>query len=409
MAGRLSRRGFMGATMAGAATMVISESVSAANPSSSEPIPLTEALPLDALSTPALVVDADAMESNLKKMAEHGQSQGIGLRPHSKTHKCPIIAHKQIELGAIGICCAKVSEAEVMLDGGIQDILITSPVVTTEKIDRVIAIAKRSGGVQMVVDNLNTANDFNDAAKAAGITLRVLVDLDIGTRRTGVKAGSDAVKLVKEVDKLGNLQLDGLQAYAGHVMHIKGHESRSKMSISSMNRGLDVLDKLNKSGMGLEVFTGGGTGTFDIDCDLDGVSDLQVGSYLFMDVEYRAVGDKDGDVFDYFDPSLFVMVTTISKPVPRGSITVDAGYKSFASENVKPESMDVKGLGYQWFGDEHGMLLTSKAEREIELGEKIRMIVSHCDPTVNLYDYYHVYRDGMVRELWPIAARGKSQ
>ena len=374
-----------------------------------EPLILDKPLSLEEVPTPALVLDLDHMESNLKRMAEHSKKTGTGLRPHSKTHKCPIIAQKQIELGAVGICCAKVSEAEVMSGAGIKNILITSPVTTRDKIARVIGVAQTTSGLQMVVDNEKTAKDFNAAAKAAGITLNVLIDLDVGTRRTGIRAGDDAVDLAKSVSRMKNLQFDGFQAYAGHVMHINGHESRSKMSIASMKRGLDVKKATEKAGIEVGIYTGGGTGTFDIDAGTNEITDLQVGSYLFMDVEYRAVGDKDSEIFDYFAPSLFVLATTISQPSPRGGITIDAGFKSFAAENAKPEVYGIEGVGYQWFGDEHGLLLTKNAERKINLGEKIKLIVSHCDPTVNLYDYYYVLQDGKVSELWPIAARGMSQ
>jgi D-serine deaminase-like pyridoxal phosphate-dependent protein len=407
----ITRRSFFTTAAAGAAAMSIAPTIANAETWKRpiEPLILDKPLSLEDVPTPALVLDLDRMESNLKRMTEHSKNTNTGLRPHSKTHKCPIIAQKQIELGAVGICCAKVSEAEVMSGAGIKNILITSPVTTRDKISRVIGVAQSTPGLQMVVDNEKTAKDFNDAAKAAGIELNVLIDLDVGTRRTGIRADDGAVDFAKSVSRLKNLKLDGYQAYAGHVMHIKGHDSRSKMSIASMKRGLDVKKATEKAGIEMPIYTGGGTGTFDIDAGTNDITDLQVGSYLFMDVEYRAVGDKDSEVFDFFDPSLYVLVTTISQPSPRGGITVDAGFKSFASENVKPEVADVEGVGYQWFGDEHGMLLTKNASRKIKLGEKLKLIISHCDPTVNLYDYYYVLQDGKVRELWPIAARGMSQ
>jgi D-serine deaminase-like pyridoxal phosphate-dependent protein len=407
----ITRRSFFTTAAAGAAAMSIAPTIvnAATWKRPIEPLMLDKPLSLEDVPTPALVLDLDHMESNLKRMAEHSKNTNTGLRPHSKTHKCPIIAHKQIELGAVGICCAKVSEAEVMSGAGIKNILITSPVTTRDKIARVINVAHSTPGLQMVVDTERTAKDFNSAAKAAGIDLNVLIDLDVGTRRTGIRADEGAVELAKAVSRMKNLSFDGYQAYAGHVMHINGHESRSKMSAASMKRGMEVKQATEKAGIEVPIYTGGGTGTFDIDAGTNEISDLQVGSYLFMDVEYRAVGDKDSEIFDYFDPSLFVLVTTISQPRAGNSITVDAGFKSFASENVRPEVSDVEGVKYNFFGDEHGMLLTKDASRKIKLGEKIKLIISHCDPTVNLYDYYYVLQDGKVRELWPIAARGMSQ
>ncbi|MDD9923051.1 MAG: DSD1 family PLP-dependent enzyme [Boseongicola sp.] len=403
----ISRRTFLGAGAIG-----IPVSAAMANTpserSSASPILLSKPLAIDEVSTPALLVDWDRMESNLKKMAAHSRNKKIGLRPHTKTHKCPIMAKRQMELGAVGVCAAKVSEAEVMVAGGVDKVLITSPVVTPEKISRVVALAKDHPGVQIVVDNAQTITHFNQAAQAEGIVLRVILDLDTGTKRTGIAPGRPALALAQQIDHSRGLQFDGLQAYAGHLMHVKGHANRRRRSLETFAAALETKVMIEKAGIETKTLTGGGTGTFDIDCDIEGVTDLQVGSYLFMDVEYRIIGDVDSDVFDYFDPSLFVLVTTISQPVP-DRITVDGGYKAFASDSVKPEFRDVQGLVYHWGGDEHGIVGIQNPSRPVKLGDKLPLIVSHCDPTVNLYDYYHVVRNGQVEELWPIAARGRSQ
>jgi len=342
-------------------------------------------------------------------MADHVAREGIAVRPHSKTHKCPVIAKRQLELGAIGICCAKVGEAQVMADADISNILITSPVVTKEKIDPVVAMAKVHDGITIVIDNIPTADDFNAAAKNAGVTLKILIDLDTGTRRTGIALGDPAIALAQHiVEKCTSLSFEGIQSYAGHLMHIPGHAKRKERSVETMMLALETKKAFEQKGIPLGIFSGGGTGTFDIDSGIDGVTDLQTGSYPFMDVQYRAIGDVDGDVFDYFEPSLFVLVTAISKPVD-ALITVDAGYKSFAAEDVIPEFVDIDGLVYHWGGDEHGIIELKNPSRPFELGDKTRLLVSHCDPTVNLYDVYHVVEDGHVTELWPISARGKSQ
>lgn len=389
--------------------MAVSGRDAEAAKSNNSPVKLNSPLELKELNTPALLLDVDAMESNLRRMADFIKAKGIGLRPHCKTHKCPIIAKRQMELGAIGICAAKVSEAEVMIDAGIDNVLITSPVVTREKIDRVIALAKKSTGIQMVIDNAKTATDFNQAAAAAGIKLHILIDLDTGTRRTGIAVMTPALKLLDHVHQhCKSLRFDGLQAYAGHVMHIQGYADRKKRSIESLAKCLETKSLMEKAGYEVGVLSGGGTGTYDIDSEVDGMTDLQLGSYLFMDVQYRAIGDADGEVFDAFAPSLFVLVTAISQPV-KNLITVDAGYKAFASESVVPEFRDVIGIIYHWGGDEHGICRLESPSRPVRLGDKLRMIVSHCDPTVNLYDHYYPYRDGRVEELWPIAARGRSQ
>ncbi len=407
MSSSISRRAFFATSAVGAAASpLLADAVQ--TPPSAAPLRLDKPIPVEDLPTPALLIDLDRMESNLGKMADDARQMNVGVRPHTKTHKCPIIAKRQMELGAIGVCAAKVSEAEVMLAAGVDKVLITSPVVTQDKISRVIKLAQQSPGIQMVVDNAKTIDDFNAAAKEAGITLRVILDLDTGTKRTGVATGRPALALAQQIDKADSLQFDGLQNYAGHLMHLVGHDVRKQRSIETAARAIETKAMIEKSGISVDVLSGGGTGTFDIDGAIDEVTDLQVGSYLFMDVQYREIGDIDSAVFDYFDPSLFVLVTAISQPVPE-RITVDAGYKAFASDSALPEFREISGVTYRWGGDEHGIILLEQPSRKIRLGDKMQMLVSHCDPTVNLYDYYHPVRGGYVDELWPIAARGRSQ
>jgi D-serine deaminase-like pyridoxal phosphate-dependent protein len=405
----ISRRSFLQAATTGSLVAAVRPSGVAEAAILVDAILLDEPIPINDVPTPALLLDRAVFESNLKKMADHVAREGLAVRPHSKTHKCPVIAKRQLELGAVGICCAKVSEAQVMADAGISDILITSPVVTMEKILPVISMAKNHAGILMVIDNVPTAERFDAAAKSAGTTVNVLIDLDTGTRRTGIAPGARAVELAEYiVNKCPSLSLAGIQSYAGHLMHIPGHSKRKERSLETMKLALETKKTIESKKIPIAIFSGGGTGTFDIDSGIEGVTELQVGSYPFMDVQYRAIGDADGDVFDYFTPSLFVLVTAISQPV-EGLITVDAGYKSFAAEDVKPEFADIDGLVYNWGGDEHGIVQLQNPSLPFELGDKTRLIVSHCDPTVNLYDFYHVVDDGHVTELWPVSARGKSQ
>lgn len=373
-----------------------------------EALRLEEPLCLEDVATPALLVDVDVLEENLRRMARHGEANGIGLRPHTKTHKCPILARRQLELGAVGVCAAKVSEAEVMVDAGIEAVLVTSPVVTREKIVRVVELARRSPRIQIVVDDPVAARRLGEAAAAAGVTVGVLVDLDPGIRRTGVPPGPAVHQLLEELHRLPALRFDGLQAYAGHVMHVEGWQERRRRNREALARCFEAKREVEKAGWEVGIFTGGGTGTFDIDSDLGEFTDLQVGSYLFMDVEYREVGDRDGALFDVFEPSLAVLTTAISQPA-EGLITVDAGFKAFATDTVLPQARDVEGIVYHWGGDEHGILDIGAASRDVRLGDKLAFLAPHCDPTVNLYDYLHPHREGRVEELWPVAARGCSQ
>ncbi len=374
-----------------------------------EPVKLSEPVPVEQLPTPALIIDLNLFDQNLTKMHHFLDPRSIGLRCHTKMHKCPVIAHKQMAAGAVGVCTATVSEAEIMQVSGIADILITSAVVTPEKIDRVLKLARTNPKLQIVVDNIEVANRFNEAASESNLELGVLIDLDPGMGRTGIEAGGPALVLARHLaDECNNLRFDGLQMYAGDCMHLEGFENRREKYTGVMEKGAETKSLLEEAGIEVTIFTGGGTGTFDIEPGVGLMTDLQARSYAFMDIEYREIGGEGSDRFDTFEPSLFVLVTTISKPQQR-LITVDAGFKSFASDKMVPEFRDVEGVIYHWGGDEHGIIQLTNPSKEISLGDKLAMLVPHCDPTVNLYDYYYPVRDGKVEELWPIAARGRSQ
>jgi len=374
-----------------------------------EPVKLSEPVPIDEVPTPALIIDLDLFERNLYKMQTYLHDNSLGLRCHTKMHKCPIIAHKQISAGAIGVCAATVSEAEVMQANGINNILITSPVVTPEKIDRVIKLGVNNPDLRMVIDDIEIADLFNEAAEQFDIQLGVLIDLDPGMGRTGIETGDPALLLGNHiVGDCDNLRFGGLQMYAGNCMHIEGFENRRGKYKHIMTKGAETKIIFEEAGIEVPVFSGGGTGTFNIEPGLGLMTELQAGSYIFMDIEYREIGGEGSERFEEFEPSLFVLVTAISKPQQR-LITVDAGFKSFASDKMAPEFRDVEGVIFHWGGDEHGIIQLTNPSREINLGDKLPMLTPHCDPTVNLYDYYYPVRDGMVEELWPITARGRSQ
>lgn len=374
-----------------------------------EAVKLSEPVPLAELPTPALIIDLDVFDKNLIKMQEYTQANGMGLRCHAKMHKCPIIAQKQIAAGALGICAAKVSEAEVMRANGIKNVLITSPVVSPEKIRRVIKLAAVEPGLQIVIDNIEIADRFDEAAKDAAVELGVLIDLDPAMGRTGIETGESALELGRHITNgCDNLRFDGLQMYAGHCMHIEGFDKRKEKYHRVLRAGAETKAMFEGDGIEVGVFSGGGTGSFNIEPGLGLLTDLQAGSYVFMDIEYRDIGGEGSERFIDFEPSLFVLVTAISKPQQR-LITVDAGFKSFASDKMSPEFRDVEGVTFHFGGDEHGIIQLTNPSREINLGDKLPMLTPHCDPTVNLHDYYFPVRDGLVEELWPITARGRSQ
>ncbi len=362
----------------------------------------------EGIATPALVLERAGLERNLARMCDHARTHDIGLRPHAKTHKCPVIAHRQLELGAVGICVAKVSEAEIMRAAGIERILITSPVVTPDKVSRAVSLMARSEEIMLVVDSDLGVQRLNEAALARGIRARVLIDVDPDMGRTGVPRRAEVLtRFARMVDAAEGLELCGLQHYCGQVMHIEGHAARAAASREHWQACLELHALIQADGIELPTVSGGGTGTFDIDCEIDGITDLQVGSYIFMDQEYRNVGGPDSEVFDTFEPALFVETTAISAP-RAGSVTLDGGYKSFASDTVPPAAPGLAGARFYFGGDEHGILRVTGDNAPPQLGDRVRLITPHCDPTVNLYDNYVVMNHGVVEAIWPIAARGCS-
>ncbi len=372
------------------------------------PIALAAPVPVDALPTPSLLVDVAQLERNLKFMADYLGARGKGVRGHAKMHKSPIIAHKQIALGAVGICAAKVAEAETLVHAGVQDVLITSPVTTLDKLDRVVVLAARTQGrVWLVVDHADMAAALARAARAAGTQVNVLIDIDPDMGRTGMRGGEGVLRLAAAIAQLPELKLLGIQQYAGQVMHIKEYAERRQKSLAHWAAGLAIRDQLVGAGYPIEIVTGGGTGTYDIDSELAPITDLQVGSYAFMDEEYLQIGGAQSARFEAFPPALFVLASVISQP-RSGAVTIDAGLKSFASETVAPVPLSLPGTRYRFAGDEHGVLLLDGQNAAPRLGDRVRLVTSHCDPTVNLYDFMFPVQDGMVREIWPIAARGAS-
>ena len=356
------------------------------------------------LPTPCLVVDLDRFESNLEKMSRHARDCGIALRPHSKTHKCVRIARRQLEKGAIGICVATIAEAEVMLRGGIRGLLITGEMVGEPKISRLTRVVLEAPDTMVVVDDARNVDDLQRAAQHAGVRLQVLIDLDIGQNRTGVQPGQPALLLAENIARAKNLELKGICAYAGHVAHVVGFEERRSSSRTALTRVVETRALLEGKGHKVEILTGASTGTYNIDPDVAGLTELQSGSYVFMDVEYRRIGSKTGAIYEDFAPSLCVLATVIHHSGPKA--VVDAGLKAFSTDRpFGPEPFDITGVRYEFAGDEHGRLVCENHSRDIRLGEKLRFIIPHCDPTVNLYDRFFCVRGDSVEDEWPIMER----
>lgn len=364
---------------------------------------VTPPLPRATLATPALVLDLPALESNIAAMGSWAQENGIVLRPHAKTHKSGEIARRQISAGAIGICCAKIGEAEALADEGISDILITSPVVSAQAVSRLAALSRRIERLAVVVDhpaNVDCLSEF-----VGPDMLDVAVDVDVGSHRTGVTSPAAAVDLAARVVATGRLRYRGVQFYCGGLQHVPATADRKVALAERANYLRTVLDALSDAGLPAGVVTGGGTGSFAIDAELGVLNELQPGSYIFMDRQYldcEPAGPR-------FETALFIDTRVVSANTS-GCVTVDAGLKAMATEAGSPRI--VAGAAatskYVFMGDEHGLLFIPDGEDDPALDRRIALLTPHCDPTVNLYDRYAVCEDDVVVAFWPVSARGRS-
>ena len=352
----------------------------------------------DQVDTPALLLDLDAVERNLDRMAALVAATPVKLRPHAKTHKTARIAQMQLDRGAIGVCCAKLAEAEVLADGGIAELLITTEIVGAEKVRRLIALARRAHATT-VVDDARAAAALSAAAQAAGVQLDVLVDVDVGQHRTGTAPGDAAVALGRAVAAMPGLRLRGLQGYEGHVQHITAPEERRAANAASMALLCSTAAAFTAAGLATDIVTTGGTGTALFSAGFDAVTDVQPGSYVVMDSQY---GDVQGIGFEN---ALTVLATVLS--VRDGWAIVDAGRKSLSDDGGPLRALGVDAE-VRLAGDEHGKLLFAGAP-SLALGAAVRFVPSHCDTTINLYDEYVVHRSGTVLERWPIVARGRTR
>jgi D-serine deaminase-like pyridoxal phosphate-dependent protein len=360
-----------------------------------------------ALNTPVLVIDRDTLQRNIDAMAAFAREKGMALRPHAKTHKSVDIAKLQLAAGAVGICCAKLGEAEALAEGGVQNILITSPVVTPQAIERLIALNGKISQLRVVADNPDNVDALAVATKAAGKALDVLVDIDPGIRRTGVSSPETAVSLAQRIAAAETLRFAGVQYYCGAQQHIESYADRRAAIVDRTEYLRGVIETLARAGHAPEVVTGGGTGTHRIDAELGLLTELQAGSYVFMDKQYNDC-DLDGGGGKPFETSLFVDAHVISAN-SASMATIDAGFKALSTDGGLPVVMDGAPAGamFVFMGDEHGALIAP--DHAFSIGDHVSLAVPHCDPTVNLYDAYHVVRDGALIDIWPVSARGRSR
>ena len=360
------------------------------------------------LDTPALCVDLDALERNIASMQTRLRALNVASRPHAKTHKCPAIAKLQLASGSIGICAAKLSEAEVFSANGIGPILMTTSNVSPAKIRRAMTLRKSNPQFVQAVDYAPNARDLNDAAREAGVVADVVVDVAIGAR-SGVPAGDQAIALAQLVDKLPNLKLRGLISYDGGAQHIKGFKARLEQTLNRFAPSLETFERFKRSGLSTEIFSGGGTGTYNILPRAHGVTDVQVGSYVFMDCQYLEIGgETNEEVYNDFVPSLTVVTTVLNTYFPK-SITTDAGAKALTLNRPGPWVIGERDFSYNAGSDEFGVIRYETAQRSYAVGDRLELIVPHCDPVVNEYDQLYAIRKDRVEAVWPISARGRSQ
>lgn len=361
----------------------------------------------DEIDTPALIIDLDAFEYNLDTMAAKLAPTGAKLRAHAKTHKSPVIARLQMDRGAVGNCVQKVAEAEVLAWGGISDILVSNEVVGASKLARLCALSRISQ-VAVCADDEGQVSAIEAAAANAGIRMTVLVEIDVGAARCGVAPGPDAVALAERIAGSKHLIFGGLQAYHGSAQHKRTPEERQAMIGGAIDASRRTVEQLKQRGLDCAIVGGAGTGTFEIESASGIYNEIQAGSYVFMDADYARNLDAAGQPVATFRHSLFVLSTVMSAAQP-GIAVLDAGHKAVSVDSGMPTVWQRPDIKYVSASDEHGKLTVGTETVRPKVGEKLRLVPGHCDPTVDRFDWYVGVRNGRVEAVWPIAGRGASQ
>ena len=366
--------------------------------------PAEVGMPLEAVDTPALLLDLDAFEKNLARLAAAAAGAGVRLRPHAKSHKCPVIALRQMASGAVGVCCQKVSEAEAMVYGGVPDVLVSNEIVGAPKIARLLSLAAQAR-VAVCADDAGNVAALDDAATAFGVRLPVLVEVNVGADRCGVEPGEPALALARQIAGSRGLRFAGLQAYHGGAQHIRDYARRKEAIQAAAEKTRRTVELLRRHALACELVSGAGTGTYPFEAASGVWNELQAGSYIFMDADYLKNLRQDGTPGSEFTPSLFVYATVMSRPAKDRAV-LDAGLKALSVDSGMPSVAGMQDVEYLRASDEHGKLTLHDPGRALLLGSKLRLIPGHCDPTVNMYDWYVCCRNGRVEALWPIIARG---
>ncbi|MEO1139043.1 MAG: 3-hydroxy-D-aspartate aldolase BhcC [Pseudomonadota bacterium] len=371
-------------------------------------IPAAAGMSESDIQTPCLVLDLDALERNVKKMGDYAKAHGMRHRVHGKMHKSVDVAKLQVELGgACGVCCQKVSEAEVFARGGIKDVLVSNQVRDPAKIDRLARMPKLGARTICCVDDIDNIADLSDAATRHGTEIECLVEIDCGAGRCGVTTTQDVVKIAKAIDAAPGLKFAGIQAYQGAMQHMDSYDDRKAKIDIAVAQVKDAVDTLKADGLECDIVGGGGTGSYYFESTSGVYNELQCGSYAFMDADYGRILDKDGKRIDQgeWENALFILTSVMSHAKADKAI-VDAGLKAQSVDSGLPFIFGRTDVEYVKCSDEHGVV--ADPEGALKVNDKLRLVPGHCDPTCNVHDWYVGVRDGKVETLWPVSARGKA-
>jgi 3-hydroxy-D-aspartate aldolase len=360
------------------------------------------------IQTPCLILDIDALERNIKKMGEYAKAHGMRHRSHGKMHKSVDVQKLQEKLGgSVGVCCQKVSEAEVFVRGGIKDVLVSNQVRDPAKIDRLARLPKLGSRIIVCVDDLANIAELSAAAQRHGTDLGVFVEIDCGAGRCGVTTTADVVAIAKAADAAPSLKFVGIQAYQGAMQHIDSYEARKEKLDVAIAMVKDAVEGLEAAGLEPELVSGGGTGSYYFETGSGVYNELQCGSYAFMDADYGRILDQNGKRIDKseWENALFILTSVMSHAKPDRAIC-DAGLKAQSVDSGLPVIYGRDDVKYIKCSDEHGVIEDLKGT--LKVNEKLRLVPGHCDPTCNVHDWYVGVRNGKVETVWPVSARGKA-
>lgn len=356
----------------------------------------------DVLPTPCMLVDLELFEQNIRKMADHSKTVGINVRPHVKVHKCVQVAKRQIELGAVGLTCATVAEAELMSGAGIKGVLWTKQPASQNNIQRAIALSKRDPSFMFVMENPEVLDWVEQAAGAANVKCRIAVSVFASMPRQGIGNGKPALELAQRLDLSKHVQFEGFMAYSGSAAHTQGFEARCKKSSDDLAGVRETIDLSKKAGLPVNIVSGGSTGTYNIDKD-NGLTELEAGSYVFMDTEYYPIGGKDGnDKYSDFGSALSVLTTVDAKHHPN-LVTTDYGNKAMAK--ITDQVKDKPWLSVALQGAEYGGLKWQDGAPEPKLGDRVEIFPTNLDVSTAAYDRYYIIKGDQLVDVWSIMGR----